>query len=235
MMYTMVGGGEDDLLQESHPAVPHDIFSYMDKGAPGAVDGHDEEEQRGIYACYDTNGSADHIRIRGFQKEMHIGDGEVHALRCVVSGMKAPEKAYFMTEIVIDKMGQFPDDVPIDEPVPFEGGVEGSVLFQETDTKGYGCNGDEAGDAPVGNKYKKGHPVVFDPESFIYKGAYDLDEEKEGNHRRDGGEKPLGCRQRGVISFVVHFQQGIQAGEAKQFVVERVQNVHVQTNIHDSV
>jgi len=219
MVYAMVGRSEDDLLQETHPAVAHDVFSYVDKRAPCSVDGHDEEEQWWVYTCHDANGGADHICIGGFKEEMHIGDGEVHALWCVVGGMEAPEQTYLMTEIMIDEVGKLPDDVSINKPVPCEGRVEGRIFFQEADAKSNGCDGDEAGDEPVGNKYKEGHPVIFYPESFIHQGAYDLDEEEKGDHRRDGGQKTMRCRQRGIISFVIHVKQGVQAGEADELVV----------------
>lgn len=118
MVYAVMGGGKDKFLHEAHPGVFHDIFPHMDEGAPGAIDGHDEEEHRWINSCQDTDGGADHIRVGGFQEEMHIGDGEIHALRRVMGRMKAPEEAHFMAKVVIDKMGKLPDDIPINEPVP---------------------------------------------------------------------------------------------------------------------
>ena len=155
----------------------------MDKGAPGAVDGHDEEEQRRVYACQDTDGGPDHICIRGFHEKMHVGDGEVHRLRCVVCGMETPEQAHLMSEIVINEMGEFPDDVSIDEPVPGEAGGHDGVFFEKADAKGDCCYGDEAGNEPVGYEDKERHPVIFDPEALIRYCATYLYEQEE----RDDG------------------------------------------------
>lgn len=62
------------------------------------------------------------------------------------------------------------------------------MFLELADAKGHGCDGYEAGDKSVGDEDKKGYPVIFDLESFVDKGPYDLDEEEERDDGADGGQ-----------------------------------------------
>ena len=129
MVYPVMGWGEDDAAHKAHASVLHNIFSYVDKSAPCAVNGHDEKKERWVYASQDADGGPDHICIWTFHEKMHVGDREVHGLWCVVSRVETPEQAYFVSEVVIDEMSEFPDDVSIDQPVPGEGCFKRSIFF----------------------------------------------------------------------------------------------------------
>ena len=227
VMHPMVRRGKDDAAHKAHPAVAHDAFSYVNEGAPGTVDSHDQEEQGRIDACQDTDGRADHIGIRGFEEEVHVGDGKVHGPGSVVRAVEAPEQPHFMTEIMINEVGEFPDDVAIDEPIPGEVSGQNGVFFKKADAKGDGCDGNETGDEPVSYKDKKWHAVVFDPEALVGGGPSDLDQQQEGDHGRYGAEDAVSGGQGAVVSFLVHFQQGPEAEETKQFVIERIDEWHV--------
>lgn len=215
----VMGRREDDPAHKAHATVLHDIFSYVDKSAPCAVDGHDEKKEGRVYACEDADGGPDHVCVGSFHEKMHVGDGEVHGLWCVVCRVEAPEQAYFMSEIVIDEMSEFPDDVSIDEPVPGETGGEDGVFFEKADAKGDCCYGDEAGNEPVGYEDEERHAVIFDPEALVGYGASYLYQQEKRDDGGDGCKDPMGCGQGGVVIFMVHFQQGPQAGETKQFVI----------------
>ena len=47
-----------------------------------------------------------------------------------MGGMKAPEQADLMTEIMIDEMRELPNDITVNEPVPGECCVDDRVLFE---------------------------------------------------------------------------------------------------------
>src|SRR5579859_1499816 len=111
---------KDNILKEAHPAVFEEIFHDMNKGAPGAIDQHDEEQQGWIDTCKNADGCSDHIRIGCFQEEMGIGDGQVHGLRCMMGGMQAPEQTYLMPKVMIYEMGKLPYNIPIYKPIPGE-------------------------------------------------------------------------------------------------------------------
>jgi hypothetical protein len=134
--------------------------------------------------------------------------------------MEAPEQAYFMAKIMIDKVCEFPDDVSVDEPVPGEFRFEDGIFFKKADAKGYGCDGDEAGEEAIDDKDEERHAIVFDPESFVGNGPSDLYQQQEGNDRGNSCEDAVSGGQERVVAFLVHFQQGPQTQKAKQFVVE---------------
>lgn len=215
----VMGGREDDALHKAHAAIAHNAFSHVNKSAPGAIHGHDEEEKGRVDACQYTDGSAYHIGIWRFQEEVHVSDGKVHGLGSVVSAMKTPEQSDLMTKIMIDEMSQFPDDIAIDEPVPGELGGQYGIFFKKADAKGYGGNGNKTGDEAVGHKDEERHAIVFDLKTFIGDSATDLYQQEERYHGGYGAEDPMGGGQRTVVAFLVHFQQGPESQEAKQFVV----------------
>ena len=219
MVYPVVGGGEDDAAHKAQTSVAHNTFSHVNESAPGSIHRHDQEEEGRVDACQYTDGGAYHIGVGSLQEKVHVGDGEVHGLRSVVGAVKAPEQPYLMTKIVVNKVSEFPDDITIDEPVPGKAGGQYRILFKKADAKRYGCDGNKAGDEPVSHEHEERHAIIFDLKTFISDSAADLQQQEEGDHGGYGAEDAMGCRQGTVVSFLVHFQQGPEAEETKQFVV----------------
>ena len=66
---------------------------------------------------------------------MCIGNRKVHALRCMMCGMQAPEQSYLMPEIMINEMRKFPNHVTEYQPIPGEACSYQSVFFKKTNAK----------------------------------------------------------------------------------------------------
>jgi len=176
VVHAVMGRGQDDPVQEAEPAILQDVLADMDKGAPGAVDEHDKEQEGWVDASQDADRGPDDVGIGPFEKKMGICDGEVHGLRGMMGGMQTPEDAHFVGEEVIDKVGEFPNDIAVDEPIPREGGVQDRVFFEIRDTKGDGGDGYEPSDDPVCDEDEERRPIVFDPELLIHERAHYLNE-----------------------------------------------------------
>ena len=101
----------------------------------------------------------------------------------MMRGMETPEQPDLVANIVIDEMGQFPDNIPIDQPIPREAGLQQRMRRKESNAKPHRRNTDKTGDEPVGDINKKRHPVVFDPEALVDEGADDLDQNQQWNDR----------------------------------------------------
>ena len=73
-------------------------------------------------------------------------------------------------------MGQFPNDIAIDQPVPGKTRFDHPPLFKKAYAESNGGDGKEPGKKPVEHKNQEGHFVFFYFESFVHNRPYDLDE-----------------------------------------------------------
>jgi hypothetical protein len=88
-----------------------------------------------------------------------------------------------MTKIMIDKMGQFPNNITVDEPIPGKAGFDDPIFFKNSYAKSDSGNREKPRQEPVENKNQKRYSVFFDFESFVQKRSHDLDKQKK---RHDG-------------------------------------------------
>jgi len=84
-----------------------------------------------------------------------------------------------MTEIMIYKMSQLPNNVAIDEPIPGKTCFNNTIFFEKTYTKSNGCNGEKTRNKPVENKDQKRYFIFFYFELFVNNRSCDLNKQKQ--------------------------------------------------------
>lgn len=176
MVYPMKRRREDELAQETETGVVHQVFAYVDEGAPGAVDKHDDEQHRRIYAQQDTNAGSDDVGIRRLEKEMRKSDRQVHGFGRVVGGVQAPEQPHLMRQEMVNKMRELPHNVPVNEPIPGKSGFEHGIPGKQADTQSHHGKRNDAADERVEHIGEEGYFVVNNAEPFIECSADDLDQ-----------------------------------------------------------
>ena len=125
----------------------------------------------------------------------------------MMGGMKAPEQADLMTEIMIDEMCELPNDITVNEPVPGESCVDDRVLFEQPDTE-YDCGyRNEFTDEGIEHIREKRNFVFYRFKFSEYKRLYYFDEKQYGKKRTEDGEDSIVSKQLTVISGLNYFQQ----------------------------
>jgi hypothetical protein len=61
----------------------------------------------------------------------------------MVSGVQAPEKTDLMRKEMVSKMGELPDNITVNEPIPGKGSLENSVFGKQAYAQGDHSERDE--------------------------------------------------------------------------------------------
>src|ERR1051326_2862981 len=105
--------------------------------------------------------------------------------------MQTPEQSYFMTKIVIDEMSQFPNNIPVDKPIPRKACFDDPIFFKKSYAKSNGCNREKTREKPVEYKDQKRNFVFFNFEPFVDNCSYNFDQQQQRHDRRDHRQYPV--------------------------------------------
>ncbi len=68
---------------------------------------------------------------------------------------------------MINEVCEFPDNIPVNKPIPGKAGFKDGKPVEETYAECHGGNRKKPGDEAVKDEYKKWHFVLFYPELFV--------------------------------------------------------------------
>jgi len=226
MVHPVVGGGKDDLPHPSETGVAEQAFPYMDKGAISTVHEHDDEQHFRGHTQQEAGRGADQVGIRGFQEEMGVGDRKVHVFRGVVGAVQAPEQPYFMGQVVVEEVPQFPDDIAQQETVPPGRQGVGGQGFEQPDTVGDHGDGDKPADKTVKDIDQEADLIHAGLRLFVEEPQYKFEQEEQGDKGQDkGGDALVGTEGR-EIAGLQDLQGALYAQEAQDFIQKGLQEFH---------
>ena len=94
----------------------------------------------------------------------------------MVGGVQTPENTDLMRQEMIDKMGEFPHDIPVNKPIPGESGFEDSIPGKQPNAQGDHGKRDEPAYECIEYVSEERYLIMNDVEPFVECPSDDFDE-----------------------------------------------------------
>src|SRR6476620_664935 len=116
--------------------------------------------------------------------------------------MQTPEQTHLMTEIMINEMAEFPNDIGVYEPVPRKGCFYDCMLLKQGNTKNYNGYRNEFSDKCIEHEGKERNFIInrfkfSEDERFDY-----LEQQQYRKKRAEYRKNAVICKQIAIIAGI---------------------------------
>jgi hypothetical protein len=136
----------------------------------------------------------------------------------MVGGMQTPKQPNLMSQIVIYKMGKFPYDITIKEPVPGHGGLEGGIFLKKAYANGGHGNGDETTNESVEDIDQKYGLIDFGLGFFMNQPHNKLQYQKQGQYGLNDRYNTIIGQKGNIITAVEDLKKIFDAKKIDNFI-----------------